>query len=977
MEYRSHPLRRTLAATILIAAGLVPVNVSAAGHPESLVSAADRPETEVVRDLSAQLPFTDEVRRGSLNNGLDFYVRSHSRPENTVVLRLVVDAGSVLERESERGLAHFVEHMAFNGTEEFPEGELVAYLETLGMRFGPDINAYTSFDETVYKLEIPTDDPEALRRGFRVMQQWASAVTFEPEWIESERGVIVEEWRRGRGAQARMMDRHIPVLLQDSRYAERLPIGDMDIVRSATRDDLVGFYRRWYRPDNIALIAVGDLPADQLEGLVREHMGEIPAAAGPLNRPYFDLPDQAGTRVSIASDREATRSTVAIYLPEPPDAFYRVGDYRNILVRSLFASVINERLREVTRDPQAPISSASIGWSRLLRNTEIAVAGATARDERVPEALELLVTEIERAERFGILPGELDRARARFMQSVEDSLVNARTRPAGSIADELVRHWTRGEPVPGIEFEYLLYETLLPTVTLEEVNEVAGRFSRSDNRIILAGLREGDPGFLPDGDPLPDEEDLLAILYRTEERMVSPPVPEEDHSLLVPDEPDQGTIIRRTTHAAVQTTEYHLSNGMRLFVRPSDLRDDEILFSAFSPGGLSLIPDELVPAARIAADVAEKSGLGDLDATALERALAGRSAQLSVSIGEHSERMSGRSRKTDLDQLFQLVHLGFTTPRFEERALATVVQQRIQHIRGTGSSPQGIFSRRFQELYAGGDVRLTPLEEEMIIAVTLEQVEEVYRDRFADPADFALFFAGNVTLEEIEELAVRYLAGIPRPTETMHPATEAPAGFLERVADTGRQLPRELFTETIRAGSEPVAQVGIVFHNDYRWSREENHRFNSLSDLLSIRLRESIREEAGGTYGVGAAGWRYREPEPAAYMQIFFGMDPDRSEELIEAALTVVEEVRREPADESYLERIRAQQREQYRRSLRENSYWLSVLQFAVQHGRELEEIPEFPELIESLTAEDIRNTAERYLEPGRRFQLLLLPAEE
>lgn len=966
-------MNRLLRTTLILAVLVSVVSPGTVFRSNSLAAAGhgEQSARESIR-RDAALPFTAEVRRGRLSNGLDYFVRSHGRPENTVVLRLIVDAGSVQETAGQEGLAHFVEHMAFNGTEEFAEGELVAYLESLGMRFGPDINAYTGFDETVYKLEIPADDEEALHRGFRVMQQWASAITFEEDAIESERGVIVEEWRRGRGASARIMDQHIPILLQDSLYAERLPIGDMDVVRTAPRSRLVDYFERWYRPDNMALIAVGDLPVERLESLVREHMSDIPAPVAPLHRPYPTVPSHEGTRVSIASDPEATRSTIAVYITDPPHPMRTVEDYRSILVRSLFASVINERLRDITRDPESPLLSAGIGWSRFLRDTEITVASASIRDERVVDALESIVTELERAERYGVMETELDRARARFMQSIEDALVNARTRPGGRLADELVRHWTQGEPVPGIEFEYRLYEELLPGITVEEVNATAALFTRDQDRIILAGLREDGSGKLPDGSPLPSEDELLRVLFRTEARPVSPPVPEDQHSLLLQQEPDRGEIVNRIDHSTVDTMEYHLENGMRLFVRPSDLKEDEILFSAYSPGGLSLVPDEMVVAARITADVARESGLGNLNATALERLLAGRSVELRRSIGDRAETMSGSARRADLEELFQLVHLAFTAPRFEERALAAVRQRLGQQIRGAKASPQGLFGRHFQTLYAAGNPRLLPLTEEALEAVMLDQVEQVYRDRFGNPADFALFIAGSVDPYQIEELAERYLAGIPS-----SPGTPNERGFLESVRDTGYRLPPGVIEEELRSGTEPVAQVGIIFHTDeYQWSREENHRFNSLGDLLNIRLREEIREDAGGTYGVGAGGWRFRDPSPTAYMQVFFGMDPHRARELIDRTLEVIEDIRWEPASEEYLQRIRAQQREQYRRGLLENSYWLSSLEFSVQHGRDLSTIPEFPALIDNLTAEHIRDAADRYLKRENRIQLLLLPRE-
>ncbi|HKK48234.1 MAG TPA: pitrilysin family protein, partial [Alkalispirochaeta sp.] len=453
--------------------------------------------------LETTIPFREEILRGRLENGITYFAVSHPRPEDKIVLRLVVDAGSTVETDSQQGLAHFVEHMAFNGTEKYGEDELVAYLESLGIRFGPDVNAYTSFDETVYKLEIPADDEEALTTGFSVMEQWASALTFGPEAIDRERGVIVEEWRGGRGAAQRMRDTHIPTLLADSRYAERLPIGDMEVVRNAPRSEFVSFYDRWYRPDNMAFIAAGDLPAEELERRIRENFSTLPRPTDNLNRPYFFVPEQDGTRVSIATDSEASRSTVSMYRLGRPLSTDTVGDYRQRLVRSLFSSIMNERFRELSRDASSPIRDAGMGYSRFLRDTEIAVGTAVVRDDQIREAFRMLAREIERARRHGVLEEELNRARGRLLESIESARVNFDSRPAGSLADELVRHWTEGESVPGIEFEYDLYHELIPGISTREVAAVAADFSHPDNRIVLGNIEVDDSGRLRNGEPVP------------------------------------------------------------------------------------------------------------------------------------------------------------------------------------------------------------------------------------------------------------------------------------------------------------------------------------------------------------------------------------------------------------------------------------------------------------------------------------------
>jgi len=907
------------------------------------------------------LSMDPDVHSGQLDNGLEYFVRSHSWPKDRVVLRLIVNAGSVQEEEHERGLAHFVEHMAFNGTDEFPEGELVAFLETLGIRFGPDVNAYTSFDETVYKLDLPADDPDSLARGFRVLQQWASAITFAPDQIESERGVIVEEWRRGRGAQARILDQHIPMLLQDSLYAERLPIGDMDIIRSASRDHLIGYFNRWYRPDNMAVVVVGDLPVKDLQAMVHRYLGEIPAHPGQLDRNHPSVPRISGTRVSIAADPEASRNTVALYVPGDPLSFRTRDDYRQLLVRSLFSSVINERIREISRDPDAPILSGGIGWSRFVRDTEMTIASATARDGMVGEALQVLEEQIEIARRFGIMDTELERARQRFMQFIEDAFVNRRNQPSTALADELVRHWTRGEPVPGISAEYELYRELLPGITREEVAAAVRYFEGTGGRMVLVGLRD-------EGENIPDESALLNILDAVAHADLAPPEPEEADIALFPLPPEAGGIVNEIDHSEVETVEFLLENGLRLFVRETDFRDDEILVSASIPGGMFALPDELVTAARLAVLVQQESGLGPVSASGLQRLLSGSSAQLTPRIGYTSAGLEGSSRRADLETLFQMIALTLRDPRFDENGLQTIQRRSLQNISGALASPQGRFTRRFQELYGAGDPRLGPLMAEDVERVTIDAVRTAFESQFAQLNEMAIFVVGSVTPEEVTDLAERYLAALPS-----FPSPALTAGV--DITSPG-VYPRTGLQERMRAGSEPVAQVGMIFTAPYEWSRQENHRHNSMSDALSIRLREVIREEAGGTYGVGAAGWRWREPEPRSFVQVFFGMDPERSDELISRTLEVIEEFRTTPISESLLERVQAQQRQSHRQAIRENGYWLTNLQFAWENGREFATILDYPEMVERLTAEDIRRMAENYLAPESRLELLLLPEE-
>lgn len=914
------------------------------------IAAGGRSEPE---DL---LPFHDQIERGTFANGMEYFLLNHGHPENRVVLRLVVNAGSILETDDQLGLAHYLEHMAFNGTELFGEDELVGFLESLGAGFGPDVNAYTSFDETVYQLDVPLEQDGALETAFRVMQQWAEAITFEPEAVERERGVIVEEWRSGRGAGRRMFDQHSRVLFAGSRYADRLPIGTLEAIQSFERDDLVAFYQQWYRPDNMAIIAVGDVPLEQLRELAERELGAIEVPSGRLRRRSYRVRPGGDLQVSVASDPEASGNSVGLYFPQVAERQDRRSDYRAALIEGLYATILNERLRELARDPQAPILGAGVGAARFIRPLDIRVATAVAKEGQSTAALELLARELQRAAQFGVTAAELDRARARFLQSIEEVYVNRDTRQMAALADELVRHWTEGEPVPGIEAEFELYRTILPQITPEDLREVAQRFAEpEDGAFVLASLRSGDQ-------TIPTEAEFAAAVRAGYATQLVGPVGAEDDATVMTDLPEPRGAQLVAYNEAVDVSEIALENGVRVLVKPTDFSEDEVLVSLYSPGGLALVDDADVPAARLATRVGAQSGVAQLDAAALERALAGTSSSVSLFLGRNSEGLSASSRVQDLELTFQLIHQHLSEPRFDQRALQRVVEQELEGVRGALASPEGRYGRRFQELYANGDPRLAPLTPEQLQAVRLEDVARVHAQRFSERSDMLFTVVGSVTVEQVRELAARYLATLP------------PAGDPEEIPPARYLPPTGSLSEVVRAGSEEVAQYSLVLHGDYSWSRRENYLLASLATLLETRLREELREAAGGTYSVGAGSWRFREPDQLAFVSLGFGLDPARIDELQARVQAVVDELVAAPVSPDYVERIQAGQRSQYNEDLQSNAYWLSIVEFSARHGRDLNDITAYGQLIDSLDAVALHRTAQRYLQDRNRLEVVLLP---
>ncbi len=914
---------------------------------------------EYPAETGEALQLNPEVRHGMLDNGLSYYILEHRRPESRAAFRLVVDAGSLMEEEDQLGLAHFLEHMAFNGTSSFEGNELVRYMESLGMRFGPDVNAYTSFGETVYRLDVPTEDREQFETGLRIMREWASEMTLAPEEIEKERGVVIEEWRTGQGPATRIRNQHLSVIFQDSRYAERLPIGEVEILRSFDRATLARFYEDWYRPDLMSFIAVGDFDGAAVEQQVRETFSDLSLPERRRLRTFYPIPNHPGTRVSIASDPEAQQNRVAIYNKTEPLRLVSRGDYRELLAYSLYSIMFNNRLDEIARSPEAPFLSAGAGRTNLVRSKGVVALSAEAPTAGLSGSLEALLIEAKRAYEHGFTDSELSRAREQMLSSMRRLYNNRDSIESSRKADELIRYHLEDEAAPGIPREWELYQEIVPQITLGEVNDLAAGALQEDNRVITVSAVESDEN------EIPDEAAVRSLLEEVRSTEVQPYEDRVINRPLIEELPEPGEVTEEILHEAVETTEFRLSNGARVLIKETDFKDDEIILRAWSPGGTSLLPDQVARAASHATEVASQSGLGEFSRTELERLLAGAQVSLSPYISGNSEGFSGSSSKDDFETLLQLLHLSFAEPRLDEDAYETYMRRLRQQISTRANDPRGTFQLRLQELYAQGDPRQAPLTPENVNEITLERVRRAYQERFQGAGDFTFTLVGTITPEEARPLLERYIASIE----------SGPMG--EEPQDRGFRPPRERIDEIVRAGSEPVSQVAILFSGDYDWSREENYQFASMIDAVRMLLRQEIREEAGGTYGVGIGGFRQLEPYEVYLIQIGFGTDPDRVEELTERLYETLDSAKEGALDQSFVERVTATQREEYQQDLKENGYWASALEAAVEYGRPLDSVLEFPEFIDSLEAGDLREAAQTYLDRARSLELTLLPAAE
>lgn len=903
------------------------------------------------------LPVDPAVRIGTLENGLRYYVRRNGWPEARAELRLVVNAGSILEDEDQRGLAHFVEHMAFNGTRSFPRQELTDYLERIGMRFGPDLNAYTSFDETVYMLTLPTDTAGVLETAFRILEDWAGGILFEADAIEQERGVISEEWRARRGAQARVLDQQLPVLLQGSRYAERLPIGNRETLESFPRDALVRFYREWYRPDLMAVVAVGDFDPDTVEALIRRHLGRLPGPPPEAReRPTYPVPPQPGTRVAITTDPELTASGVELYHVVPPTGLATVGEYRRVLVARLANRMLNARLTEIARKSDAPFLGAQSGYGALVRGADAYMLAAVVPDGGILRGMDALLTEAERVARHGFTETELARHAADLLRGYERAFAERERTPSSSFASEYVAHFLTGEATPGIAYEYELVRALLPTITVAEVDALAREWLSSPERIVLVTAPESASG-------LPTEAELLALFDAVAARDVAPYEDAVPDVPLLAEAPEPGPVVEEIRHEEVDVTEWRLANGVRVLVKPTDFREDEVLLRAYSPGGTSLADLEELTAARYAADVVAAGGVGAFSRTQLDRVLAGKAAGVTPHISEREEGFTGSASPRDLETLLELVYLYFTAPRRDEEAYAALLDRLRASLANRDASPSAHFSDTLQVVLSQGHPRARPPGLHLLDEMDLDRSLAFYRDRFADASDFTFVLVGAVELDALRPLVERYLGGLPS------------TGRDETWRDHGIRPPAGVVEKVVRSGIEPRSQTQIVFNGPFTEAREDAYALGALADLLQIRLMEVLREDLGGTYGVATSASVTLLPEPRYSLALAFGAAPERLDELVGAVFEEIRRLATEGPSAVDVEKVREQHRRSRETSIRQNSFWAGQLVAYDRDGRPFADILTYDALVAELTAERLRDAARAWLDTGNYVRVSLYPA--
>ncbi len=915
-------------------------------------------QAQITADADKPLPVDPKVRTGTLSNGMKYYVRYNAKPEHRAELRLAVNAGSTSEEDNQQGLAHFNEHMAFNGTKNFTKNDVVNYIESIGMKFGADLNAYTSFDETVYKLQVPTDTEKILLKGFEILDDWAHNLSFDSVEIDKERGVVIEEWRLGQGAQERMRRKFWPVLFKDSRYAERLPIGKKEILENTPHAALTQFYKDWYRPDLMAVVAVGDFDVDKIEKLIKEKFSAIPSKQNERPMKSWDVPDQKDLAVAIASDKESPYTVVLLEYKLPVEHEITQGDFRRDIIEGLYTSMINQRLSELQKLAEPPFLYASTNFGNEVRTKNAYSAFAVVKDGGVEKGLTTLIAENERVKRFGFTEGEFDRAKKEYMRGVEKQFNEKDKTESTALVQEYLNNFLEKEAIPGIEYEYNLTKEILPSIKVSEVSALAKKWVTENGANCVAIVMAPDK----EGVTLPTDDNIKSIFKSASSTKLEAYVDKTVNKPLLSAVPKPSKVAEQKEIKEFGITELKLANGVHVFLKPTDFKNDEILFTSYSFGGTSIYPDKDYESAAFSDNLVEEGGVGDFDKTSLEKALAGKIVSVSPSVGELTQGINGSCSPQDIETAMQLIYLYFTDPRKDSTAYLSLMEKQKGFLENRQSVPEQIFSDTVQYAMSSYNYRSRPQTVDMLKEVSLSRSYAIYKDRFADASSATFTFVGNFKVDEIKPLIEKYLGGLPS------------TGRKETYKDLGIAAPKGKLDKTVKKGVEPKSSVSLKFTGTFDYTRQRRNEMNALMKLLNIKLREDLREDKSGVYGVGCYPALQHYPKGTYQITIGFGCAPEKVESLIEAAISEIDDVKKNGCNAANLTKIKEtfiRERETY---LKQNNFWLNTISTNAMNGENILDLLEYNKWVNSLNADDFKTWANQYFNMNEYKRFVLSP---
>ena len=909
-------------------------------------------------DNNTIIPTDPTIIKGKLDNGLTYYVKENKMPENRVEMRLVVNVGSIVEDEDQLGLAHFFEHMCFNGTKHFEKQKLVDFLEETGVKFGPDLNAYTSFDETVFYFQITSERNSLLDTGLMVLYDWAQNVSLDSVEVDKERGVVIEEWRLGLGADDRMLKKYLPVALKDSRYEKRLPIGSKDILENFKYNTLKRYYSDWYRPDLMAIIVVGDIDKYEMEEKIKEQFSKMPVKENERDRVFYIIPNNKEPLISIVKDVEASNIEIQLFYKHDKMPEGTVGAYKEDIKNMLYNGIMSKRIHEIIQKPQAPFIYAATEYGGFLGRTKDAYTSyAVAKENEIIPSLETLLTENQRMKIHGVTQGELERMKKDILTFYESALKEKDKTDTKSYGREFTRNFLTNEPIPGIEKEFEYVKHFLPLISVDDINALAKNWIIDSNIVVIITG--------PDKESLkyPTDEEVSEIIKKANNIEVEGYVDNVDDSPLIEKLPKKKKIKSNKYNPDLNYTELILSNGAKVIVKHTDFKNDEVLFSAFSYGGESMYGNKDIFSVKYADYVTQISGVGKYDNITLEKKMAGSTASLNYSIGTYSEEISGNCSPDDVEDLFKLNYLYYTAARKDTLAFQAFISRLENQVKFLESDPRSVFSDTVTKIINSNDPRsIYILKPEHIAQIDNQRCFDIFKERYSNPADFLYIFIGNITIDQIKPYLEQYLASIPS-NKT-----------IEKWNDIEPKFPENKTDFYLYKGIDPQSMVYLFMEGEMEWNRKERLDFDFLSKALSIRLREKIREDEGGTYGVRVRLNMTDIPESKYSLTIGFGCDPNKSDTLYNIVLKELQSMINNGPTEEEMIKVKEIYIRERETAMKTNEFWSSAIKNYILKGDPVLNFEDFKKTIADIKPEDIIKVSGKYINMNNYVHAVLLP---
>ena len=908
-------------------------------------------------------PIDPAVRYGQLENGLTYFIRQNKQPENRADFYIAQKVGSMQEEDPQAGLAHFLEHMAFNGTKHFPNKELLNYLEENGVKFGENVNAYTSFDETVYYLSnVPVIREGILDSALLILHDWSSEIALEGDEIESERGVIREEWRTRGGAQSRLWEKMLPVMFKDSKYANRLPIGSIDVINNFKHDEIRDYYDKWYRPDLQGIIIVGDIDPDKVEEKVKALFSKIEMPEDAAEREYFPVPDNDETIVSIASDPEATRTNLMIFYkhePLPDEVKQSQTGFVINYVLNVASSMISDRFDEITQKPNSPFLGAyAYDDDYFVAKTKDAwtVVGVSA-DDKIKDALSAMIRETERMKKFGFTESEYERARENTLKSYENAYNNRDKQQNSVYSQEYVNSFINNEPFPGIEYEYNMIKMIAPNIPVEGINQTIASLIQDNNMVIsISG---------PDKEGLvyPSEQDILDVVKQVKAEDIEAYAEEISDEPLIATPPAAGEIIKTEKNEEFDATVWTLSNGMKVVLKNTDFKDDQILMTASSVGGYSQYAEQDPINSKTMSSIMTLGGVGNFSATNLRKVMAGKTASASPTVSLITQGFSGSSSIKDFETMLQLVYLYFTSPRSDKDAFDSFIERMESQLKNAEAEPMVAFSDSANYALYGDNPIVSRIKLEDLKKIDYTQIMKMYKQIFFNPGSFTFTFVGNIDEEVIKPAVLTYLASLKG---------EATQGeFLHVPMDVNTGKLKNVFQKEMQ---NPKASVFNVYTGKTERTLKNTLLMSMFDQILDIVYTEKVREDEGGTYGVSSRGSISRYPEDQTVLQIVYDTDPAKMEHLNSIVHKELHDIAANGPREADFNKVKEFMNKKYTESIKENSYWTGILSTYYFYNEDNH--TEYLDTLNALTANDVKVFASDLLSQENEIVVSMMPKE-